>query len=213
MKRKGVIFGFLLLMISGILLSSCIKENNGKTIALIGDEYYIEDILKMIPDSLQDKFETLFDGIPQGAIPADLGDSCSYVVSPNVLVSTNLWNMSSPIPQPDVYMRFSKQNNGIVVMELAETTLQKTDTVYVMGNNGDFTVYYVEEKHLDLDIYVKRGIVMCGKVADNGLSDFRMVFVVLEAGGEQAPNPGSYYYYEDRDGLAERCEWPWADNP
>lgn len=211
MKRKGIIFGFLLMMTSSIILSSCIKENNGETIALIGDEYYIRDILKVIPDSLQNKFEALLD-MPQGAVPDSLGDSCSYVVSPNMLVSTNLWNMSSPIAQPDVYMRFSKQHNGIVVMELAETTMQKTDTAYVMGNNNDFTVYYIEEKTLDLGITVKRGVIMCGKLTSNGLSDFRMVFVVLEAEGEQAPRPGSYYYYEDRDGLAERCEWPWPDN-
>ena len=211
MKRKRIIFGFLLLMTSGIILSSCIKENHGETIALIGDEYYIKDIFKVIPDSLQNKFEALLD-FPQGAVPDSLGDPCSYVVSPNILVSTNLWNMSSPIAQPDVYMRFSKQHNGMVVMELAETTMQKTDTVYVMGNGNAFTVYYVEEKSLDLGISVKRGVIMCGKITSNGLSDFRMIFVVLEAEGEQAPRPGSYYYYEDRDGLAEKCEWPSPDN-
>lgn len=214
MKRKGVIYGFLILVISGIMLSSCIKENNGKTIALIGEEYYIKDIHSVIPDSLQATFEAMFQGIPSGAIPVDIvvPDSIeedAYVVHTNMLVKTNLWNVSSPIPYPDVYMRFSKQHNGIVVVEFAESTEQRTDTAFIMGNNNDFTVYFAENKDISTDIHVKRGVVMCGTKTSVGLSGFRMAIVVLESEGDQAPTPGTYYYYKDGDGLAERCVWPW----
>ena len=214
MKRKRIIFGFLLLATGGIMLSSCIKENQGKTIALIGDEYYIDDIHSMIPDSLQGKFETMFQGIPQGSIPCKivLPDSIeenAYVVRPNQLVATNLWNITSPITYPDVYVRFSQQHNGIVVVELAESTEQRTDTAFIMGNNNDFTVYFVEDKDLETGAQVKRSVIICGKWTASGLADFRMAFVVLESKGSQAPLPGTYYFYKDGDGLAERCVWPW----
>ena len=210
MNRKGILFGFLFMAASGIMLSSCIKENNGETIALIGTEYYIDDILSVIPDSLQDKFETFFEGFPEGAIPDSLGDSCAFVVSPNMLLGTNHWDLSSPIVHPDVYMRFSKQHNGIMAMELyEESTLKKTDTVFVMGSGNAFTVYFIEDKDLDLDIHAKRGVIMCGRLTENGVADFRMVSVVLESEGEQAPVPGTYFYYEDGNGLAEKCDWPW----
>ena len=214
MKRKGVIYGFLILVISGIMLSSCIKENNGKTIALIGDEYYVQDIDSVIPDSLQVKFEEMFQGIPTGAVPVDIVvpdtiEEDAYVVHTNMLVKTNLWNVSSPVPYPDVYMRFSKQHNGIVVVEFAESTELRTDTAFVMGNDNDFTVYFTENKDISADIHVKRGVVMCGTKTSAGLSDFRMAIVVLKSKGDQAPTPGTYYYYKDGDGLAEMCVWPW----
>ena len=50
---------------------------------------------------------------------------------------------------------------------------------------------------------------MCGTWTENGLTDFRMVFVILEAEGDLAPVPGTYYFYKDGDGLAEKCDWPW----
>lgn len=214
MKRKSIIYGLLVLVISGIILSSCVKENNGKTIALIGMENYIHDIDTVIPDSLQDKFEAMFQGIPTGAIPVDIvvPDSIeedAYVVHTNMLVKTNLWNVSSPIPYPDVYMRFSKQHNGIVVVEFAESTEQRTDTAFITGNNNDFTVYFTENKDIGADIHVKRGVIMCGTKIAGGLSNFRMAFVVLESEGDQAPSQGTYYYYKDGDGLAEKCVWPW----
>lgn len=214
MKRKRIIYGLMILVTSGIILSSCVKENNGKTIALIGMEDYIHDIGSVIPDSLQGKFEAMFQGIPTGALPVDIvvPDSIeedAYVVHTNMLVKTNLWNVSSPIPYPDVYMRFSKQHNGIVVVEFAESTEQRTDTAFIMGNNNDFTVYFAENKDISADIHVKRGVIMCGTKTSGGLSNFRMAFVVLESEGDQAPIPGTYYYYKDGDGLAERCVWPW----
>lgn len=215
MNRKRIILGFCLLLAGGIVLSSCIKENNGQTVALIGTEYYIDGINSVIPDSLQGKFEAMFQGIPTGAVPVSIAvpdslEEDAYVVHPNMLVKTNLWNVSSPIPYPDVYVRFSEQHNGIVVVELAESMEQRTDTAFIMGTNNDFTVYFVEDNDISADVHVKRGVVICGTWAQGGLSHFRMAFVVLEAEGHQAPTPGTYYFYKDGDGLAERCVWPWS---
>jgi hypothetical protein len=221
MKGNKIIVGFWLLLAIGIILGSCKKNEGPKTIALIGTEYYIgkdysiEDILSAIPDSVQQEFDSIFGDIPNGPIPPSIAvpdsimetDSVeSYVVHPNHLVSTNLWNISSPIVRPDAYMRFSEQHNGIMVMELYEESLEKTDTVFVRGNNEDFAIYFVENKG---DEYVRRGVIMCGKVREDGLSNFRMAFIVLDAIGDQAPDPGTYYIYKDGDSLVERCAWPW----
>ena len=216
MKRKWFFLGLCLQLVGSMVFSSCMK-NNGETIALIGTEYYIDDISSIIPDSLQHLFDSLFEDIPIGSVPPSIAipdsiketDSVdSYVVHPNLLVKTNLYSLSSTVVWPDVYMRFSEQHNGIAVMELYEESLQKTDTVFVMGNNNDFTIYCIEDKN---DENVKRGVIMCGTWTELGLSNLRMAFIVLEA-GDQAFNPGIYYFFKDGDGLAERCAWPWPDN-
>lgn len=207
MKKHRIIVGVLLLLAGGIALNSCIKENSGQTIALIGTEYYIDDILSVIPDTLQEKFNTAFGEIPEGFIPEKIEGS--YVVHPNMLVGTNL-NIPTPRVDPDITMRFSKQNNGTMVMDLfEEASLQTTTPVYVMGDDKDFTVYFVEDKSLGQNIQARRGVVICGRLTDYGLANLRMAFVILEAGSGSALIPGTYYYYEDGNGLAERCDWPW----
>ena len=221
MKGNKIIVGFWLLLAIGIMLGSCTKSNDGpKTIALIGTEYYIgkdysiEDILSAIPDSYQQEFDSVFGVVPDGPIPPSIAVSDSimetdsvdsYVVNPNMLVSTNL-NIPTPRQDPPVFMRFSEQHNGIMVMELYEGSLKKTDTVYVRGNNEDFTIYFVEDKSIE---HVKRGVIMCGKVKENGLSNFRMAFIVVDAIGDLALDPGTYFIYKDGDSLVERCAWPW----
>ena len=52
MKIKQIILSLGLLVVGSMMLSSCTK-NDDNTIALIGTEYYIDDILSVIPDSLQ----------------------------------------------------------------------------------------------------------------------------------------------------------------
>ena len=205
MKKHRITLGLLLMLVGCVLLGSCIKGNEGQTVALIGTEYYIDDILAVIPDSLQGKFNTLFDGYHEGAIPAKLEGS--YLVSPNLMTANNQGVPNRP--DPDVNLRFSKQNNGTMVMELyQDATLQTTDPVFVMGSGGDFTIYFVEDKSIGSSVHVKRGVVMSGKLTESGLADFRMVFVILESEGALASAPGTYYYYEDGDRLAQKCDWP-----
>ena len=206
MKRHRITFGLLLLLAGSVLLGSCIKENKGETIALIGTEYYIDDIISVIPDTLQGKFNTLFGGYHQGAVPDKLEGS--YVVNPNLLKSTNL-QIPTPRLDPDVNLRFSWQNNGTMVVELyQESTVQITNPVFVMGSDKEFTVYFVEEKSIETGAWMKRGVVISGRLTDSGLANFRMAFVILESEGELAPAPGSYYYYEDGDAMARNCDWP-----
>ncbi len=71
---KRIILGLWLLMFGSLLLSSCTK-NDDNTIALIGTEYYIDDILSVIPDSLQTRFCAAFGNIPEGPVPPKIEGS------------------------------------------------------------------------------------------------------------------------------------------
>ena len=206
MKRgKFVILAFCLLVAGSIALSSCIKENNGETIALIGTEYYVDDILSMIPQPLIQEFESRFGSIPTGSVPDSIEGS--YVVDPYTLVATNAFELFSPIEYQNIYMRFSKQHNGIAVLELGEATNHTTDTVYVMGKDRNFTVYGIEEKTTTLNVYVKRGIIICGTLTDAGIDSLRMASIIKEVDGDEGLAPGYYYIYKDGNGLADTCSW------
>ena len=66
---------------------SCTK-NDDNTIALIGTEDYIDDILSLIPDSLQTRFLAEFGSIPEGFTPPKIEGS--YVMDPKLRVSSNV---------------------------------------------------------------------------------------------------------------------------
>ena len=68
MKKNRIILGLWLLLAGGIAMTSCTK-NDTSTIVLIGTEYYIDDILSVIPDTLQSKFFAAFGSIPEGPVP------------------------------------------------------------------------------------------------------------------------------------------------
>ena len=210
MKNRGNIFVFCLLLASVIIMNSCVKENNGKTIALVGTEYYIDSLLSVIPDSIQEKFITVFGAIPEGPIPPKVEGS--YVVESNMLVSNNQ-HLPTPSCYPNAYVRFSEQHNGIAVMDLYDGDEQRTDTVFVMGNATGFMVYCMEDKVVEgMNYNMERGVMIGGKIRDEGIAEFTMAFIVKKVDGEgqgNAPSRGSYYIYKDNDGLAARCEWPW----
>ena len=218
MKIKRLKFSLWLLVAGGLILGSCTK-NDETTIALIGTEYYIDDIVSVIPDSLQTEFFAKFGAIPEGAIPPKINGS--YVMSPKQRVYSNdpVWNQYLHVVEDNMWLRFTEQHNGIVVMDLKEATETVTDTVFVCGNGNAFAVYFIEDKSYDLPynghVYhakVKRGVVMKGKVTDAGLSDFRHATIVLESeddsNGQISQYPkGSYFIYKDGDGLANNEEW------
>lgn len=206
----------LAFVLSGLLFVSCTK-NDDSTIVLIGEELYVDDILTVIPDTLKPTFDAIFGTIPEGPVPPKIEGS--YVVDPKQRVSTNVdyWPLS--VIEPNVYLKFSGQHNGVVTMDLNEATEQITDTVFVMGNHRDFTVYFVENKDYDVPfngqsfhVRVKRGVIMKGTVTNNGFSNFKIASIIMEA--EDNSNgilsqyaPGSYFLYKDGDGLAEILEW------
>lgn len=216
MKNRKSIFVLGMLMMCGWALTCCTK-NNDKTIVLIGTEYYIDDILSVVPDSLQTSFFAEFGSVPEGAVPPDVEGS--YVMAPKQRVSSHgvVWPLQTV--EPNMYLRFTNQHNGIVKMDLNEATETVTDTVFVGGVGNAFVVYFIEDKSYDIElggqIYhakVKRGIVMKGQVTEEGLKDFRYATIIMksedDSNGLIAQYPiGSYFIYKDGDGLAKREEW------
>lgn len=216
MKNRMIILSLWLLSAGGLLLSSCTK-NDENTIVVIGTEYYIDDILSVIPDSLQTQFMAAFGDLNRGGIPPKIDGS--YVIDPKLRSSSNVWDWPLDVIEPNTYLRFERQHNGIAVMNLNEATEQVTDTVFVMGSGSKFTVYFIEDKTYQMpvngqnyQVSMKRGVIMKGQVTDNGLGDFRLASIIMNA--EDNSNgvlsqyaPGSYFIYKDGNGLAEKFDW------
>ena len=216
MKNRINIWVLGLLMMGGLALSSCTK-NDESTIALIGTEYYIDDILSVVPDSLQTRFFAEFGSIPTGPVPPKVEGS--YVMSPKQRVSSNVAGWPLSTIENNTWLRFSNQHNGIVKMDLNDAVETVTDTVFVCGNGNAFAVYFIENKAYEMEISgqtiharVKQGVVMKGQVAAEGLSDFRYAIIIMESENDsngiitQYPN-GSYFIYKDGDGMAKIEEW------
>ena len=216
MKKNRVILGLWLLMAGGMVLTSCTK-NDESTIVLIGTEYYIDDILSVIPDSVQTRFLSEFGTIPEGPVPPKIEGS--FVMNPKQRVSSNVDGWPLQAIEPNVYMRFTGQHNGIVAMDLNEATETMTDTVFVCGSGQNFAVYFIENKAYEMEVNghtyhsrMKRGVVMKGEMVEAGLKNFRFAAIVMETEDDSGGligqyDNGSYFIYKDGDGTAESQEW------
>ena len=215
MKRITKI-GTLALVFFGMVFASCTK-NDENTIVLIGEERYIDDILTVIPDTLKPMFDVVFGSIPQGPVPPKIEGS--FVVDPKQRVSSNVSVWPLTVIEPNLYLRFSDQHNGVVAMDLNEATEQLTDTVFVMGHNKDFTIYFVEDKSYDVPfneqsfhVRVKRGVIMKGTMNDYGMANFSIASIIMETEDDSGGllgqyAPGSFFVYRDGNGLAEYLDW------
>ena len=196
----------LLAFAGGLALGACTKNDNN-TIVPIGTED-IKDIHEVIPDSLYAEFDSVFGGIPQGFVPPKIEGS--YVMAPKHRVASNMPVSDWPLDQEEsnMYLRFTKQHNGIAQIELKEISDPVTIyPVFVCGNGNDnsFAVYF-EEKIEVLNIKMTRAVIMKGKVSEAGLVDFQFATITKESdGGGQLP--GSFFIYKDGNGLAERYDW------
>ncbi len=208
--------GILALVLFGMVFASCTK-NDENTIVLIGEERYIDDILTVIPDTLKPMFDAVFGSIPQGPVPPKIEGS--FVVDPKQRVSSNVSIWPLTVIEPNLYLRFTDQHNGVVAMDLNEATEQLTDTVFVMGHHKDFTIYFVEDKSYDVPfnaqsfhVRVKRGVIMKGTMNDNGMANFSIASIIMEAEDDSGGllgqyAPGSFFVYRDGNGLAEYLDW------
>ena len=97
--KKSIIFGLLLLLASGVALTSCTK-NDTSTVVLIGTEYYIDDILSVIPDSIQTRFLSDFGGYPEGPVPPKIEGS--FVINPKQRVTSNVSGWPLQAVEPNV---------------------------------------------------------------------------------------------------------------
>ena len=219
MKRKRIIFGFWILMTIGIMLGSCTKVNKKETIALIGRESNILGIEELFSKDpiIKQSFDSVkkYIGIDyEGAIPPKIEGS--YVVDPVVLLNSSEETMSAV--DDSIFLRFTCQNNGLLTMSIKSSLIQQeVYPVFVMGNNGNFTAYCKNNWEFSspnqaYHVKIERGIIMWGGVTNEGLSDFRIAYIIINA--EDDSNgvlhqyaPGTYMIYKDGNGLAEKFVW------
>ena len=209
--------GRLFATIVPLLVANCTK-NDETTIIPIGTESYIDDIFSVIPDSTMQAFGDTFGNVPQGYVPVNIeGD---YVIAPKQRVASNVagWPLNPSDPEPNVGLRFSEQQNGVVRVELTEALEQMTDTAFVMGSGNDFTVYFIENKAYEVPfvqtsfhVDMKRGIVIKGSMTAEGIRNLYFAVVVMEVSDDSNGlipqyEPGSYFIYKDGNGMASRLD-------
>lgn len=219
MKRKHIIWGLGFLLTGCIVWCSC-TENEDTTIVPIGTEDYIDDIFSVMPDSLKTKFFEQFGNVPEGFIPPKIEGS--YKMNPKQRVGSNFPSFPIDVEEEnDVLVRFTEQHNGLVKLELKEDENEEvyTDTVFVRGSGDAFVVYCIENKTIEpvlneitYHAKIKRGIVMKGRLASDGIADFRYATIILDSeddynGAIASLEKGYYYIYKDGNGKAEVFDW------
>lgn len=197
-------------MAVGMAVWGCSKEGND-TIVFLGYENYIPEIENVVPDSLLKIYKDSIGDFSRGYIPPNIEGT--YVVSPKKRVlSNNLVSWPLEVIEPDLRLTFSGQHNGVAILDFSEATENHTDTVYVMGRNQDFTVYFKEIKPFEYEGYhveITRAIIMTGSVDSLGIRNLSYANIILDildgSDGliEQYPI-GQYFIYKDGDGLSNR---------
>ena len=199
----------ILLFVPLSMLFSCTK-NDSSTIILLGTESYVDDILDVIPDSLVNTFVQYFGAIPRGYVPPNIEGS--FVVTPKQRCYSNVPNWPMSIIEPNMNLSLTNQHNSVVEISLIEANETFTDTVYVIGHDNEFTVYYQENKLIDLvenEAQMKRGIIIKGKMGSDGIKDFMFASIIMEVKGDLygvLAQRGQFFIYKDGDGLARKEE-------
>ena len=194
-------------MLPLLLFFSCTK-NDKDTIILLGTESYVDDILDVIPDSLRIVFNTHFGEIPQGYVPPKVeGD---FVVAPKQRCYSNVPNWPLDVVEPNMSLHLSNQHNSVVEIMLAEATETFTDTVFVVGHDNLFTIYYQETKILSVggnDISLTRGVIIKGEMCEEGIRDLYFTNIIMNVEGDPGntlSTRGQFFIYKDGDGLARK---------
>lgn len=232
MKRKRIIFGLCFMMTIVFMSSSCTKvSSEGKTLVPIGEEMIdVEELFSEVKSSFDEVRNKMGIVDQQNATPSCYVDLIppklegSYVMNQTMLVESNMENTQIPASMSDVTMSIMGQHNSIAAIEFTESSItQKTDSVYIIGNDNGFAAYFIENKEYDqayngqtYHVKIKRGVIMCGSVTGAGLSGvsdghakFRYASIILNWENDPAVGlpqfePGTYFIYEEGDGLAEK---------
>lgn len=186
---------------------ACTK-NEDTTLILLGTESYVEDILNAIPDTLRYAFEQRFGEIPQGYKPPKIEGN--FVVAPKQRCFSNVATWPLDVVEPNMYLHFSDQHNSVVVFTLAEATNTFTDTVYVVGHDNKFAVYYQEVKEMTINkdnVMLKRGIIIKGEMCNEEIRNLYFANIVMDVIGDyEVPlvERGQFFIYKDGDGTARK---------
>lgn len=204
MKKK-----FLLSFIAlSITLTGCLKEGS-ETIALP----FGRVPNTVIPDEIRDQLEHHMP-IYEGITPPDI--SGKYLVKPNQLVYSSDGQFSVGYVFAPSYISFENQTaSGMATYtEKCGSSTSESSDVYIVGSGNGFTAYFMtHEIHYDdngdIDATCTTSNVVSGTITANGISNYRLAFVMLE---KNDPNNtlmdvNEFRVVEDGDGLAARHNW------
>lgn len=193
-----------------VCFPSCTK-NDESTVILLGTESYVERIVDAIPDTLREVFRAQFGAIPEGYVPPKVEGR--FVVAPKQRCSSNVAHWPLGVTEPNLYLSLTNQHNSVVELNLAEATETFSDTVFIVGHDQLFTIYYEENKTMTFDdslVVLKRGIIIKGDMSPEGIRDLYFANIVMDVQGPAAQDlvkPGQYFIYKDGDGLARKEDW------
>lgn len=196
------------LLLSLTLLFFACTKNDTSTLILLGTEYYVEDLLNTIPDTLRDTFEQRFGEIPQGYVPPKIEGN--FVVAPKERCYSNVTNWPLSVVEPNMSLHFTNQHNRVVEINLIEALDMFTDTVYITGHDNFFAVYYKEYKSIVIDgdeAIIERGVIIKGEMSDEGIKNLYFANIIMNAYGNVSDDlvePGQFFIYRDGDSLARK---------
>lgn len=209
------IYLFLIILLS-VLCIGCQKgDTNGETIILLGEESYVKPFKDFVPDSLYAIFDTIFvshrDHCHEGYIPPNVEGV--YVIDPKIICYSNYFDT---IHSHNLYFKITDQHNRIANINLLDGGSVVTDSVFIMGNDPYFTLYYTEYRIMPNNnaySYITRNIFISGKKTEEGIHDLMYGTIILRVPNPHNPYvvnfvPGNYFIYTDPDGLAENSSWP-----
>lgn len=211
--RKIYLF---LIMLSSVFYVGCQKgDTNGETIVLLGEESYIKPFKNFVPDSLYTTFDTIFvthgNHSHVGLIPPNVEGV--YLIDPKIIYCSNYYDT---VHSHEMYFEITDQHNRIANINLRDGGSVVTDSVFIMGNDPYFTLYYTEYRIMPNNnaySYITRNVFISGKKTDEGIHDIMYGTIIMKTPSINNPYvvsfvPGNYFIYTDPDGLAENSNWP-----
>lgn len=201
-------FFILLIMTTLVALTGCLKEG-ADTIALpLGK---IPD--GVIPIAIRDQFEQympIYEGI---APPRIVGE---YLAQPLTLVFTSDYNFDVGHVFAPQYFAFESQSSSGMARYKERQGGGETEApnVYVVGEGNNFTAYFIStsanySSDGELRSTSKMSTIMSGTLTNEGISNYRYAFIMLE---KDDPNHilmevNEYRVFEDGDGLVDLYDW------
>ena len=195
-----------------MLWISCQKgDSHDETIILLGEESYVKTFKSMIPDTLYSKFVSQMGNIYEGYIPPNIEGE--YFVDPKECIHSNFNTVDH---SHDMIFRITDQHNRVARIQLYDGGSVITDTVFVMGNNQFFTVYFTENKimpHVNGTYsHIIRNVFITGEKTDYGIRNLMYGNILTSVPTISDPfvinfEPGNYFIYTDTDGFSENCDW------
>ncbi len=201
-------FFSLLLFVFVFFFSGCMSEGN-ETIVLPDLESGEGSLSAAIPDEIREQFERTMP-IYTGNTPPDI--SGQYLANNFTLTGSNVSGDNLGTKYGDLYLAFIKGTNGkLSYLERQGGAEAGSDnvTVEIIGNNNNFTAYFVASGSYK-GISFKQSTIVSGTLTSSGISNFNYGFVVVDIGpdpNDELMDLRSFRTYKDSDGLAAKYTW------